>query len=321
MLDVVYREETLLNVIRCVTKNAKSVLLTAVFAVILIYLFSICGFLFLRDDFIMEVDPNTDKLTSSQNEYQNRIRAIRSSEQNEYCSAENCTSSDTEYESLEVEGDGLERSCDTLIMCIITTLNNGLRNGGGIGDVLRKPSSSEPLFMFRVVYDLLFFFIVIIITLNLIFGVIIDTFGDLRQEKQEKDYTLRNTCFICSLDRSKFDNKTVSFDEHIKLEHNMWHYLYFLILIKVKDKTEFTGPESFVYSCIQNKNLEWFPRMRAMSLDSSNKDEEENELNQIKSRLDQTSNLVINLLKQLDELKENFADKRKNEERPSLLKI
>jgi hypothetical protein len=26
-------------------------------------------------------------------------------------------------------------------MCIITTLNEGLRNGGGIGDVLRKPSS------------------------------------------------------------------------------------------------------------------------------------------------------------------------------------
>jgi len=26
-------------------------------------------------------------------------------------------------------------------MCIVTTLNEGLRNGGGIGDVLRKPSS------------------------------------------------------------------------------------------------------------------------------------------------------------------------------------
>ncbi len=33
-----------------------------------------------------------------------------------------------------------ERHCDSLIMCIITTLNEGLRNGGGIGDVLRKPS-------------------------------------------------------------------------------------------------------------------------------------------------------------------------------------
>lgn len=59
-MDVVYREETLLNVIRCVTKNAKSVLLTAVFAVILIYLFSICGFLFLQDDFLMEVDASVE---------------------------------------------------------------------------------------------------------------------------------------------------------------------------------------------------------------------------------------------------------------------
>jgi inositol 1,4,5-triphosphate receptor type 1 len=54
---VVYREETLHNVIRCVTKNAKSVLLTAVFAVIIIYLFSICGFLFFRDDFVIEIEP------------------------------------------------------------------------------------------------------------------------------------------------------------------------------------------------------------------------------------------------------------------------
>ena len=56
LLDVLYREETLLNVLKCITKNAKSVLLTAVFMVILIYLFSICGFLFLQDDFLMEVD-------------------------------------------------------------------------------------------------------------------------------------------------------------------------------------------------------------------------------------------------------------------------
>ena len=51
--------------------------------------------------------------------------------------------------------------------------------------------------MARVVYDLLFFFVVIIIVLNLIFGVIIDTFADLRSEKQQKDEILKNTCFIC----------------------------------------------------------------------------------------------------------------------------
>lgn len=35
-----------------------------------------------------------------------------------------------------------ERACDTLLMCIVTVLNHGLRNGGGVGDVLRKPSKN-----------------------------------------------------------------------------------------------------------------------------------------------------------------------------------
>lgn len=37
--------------------------------------------------------------------------------------------------------DGKQRVCDSLIMCILTSLNHGLRNGGGIGDLLRKPDS------------------------------------------------------------------------------------------------------------------------------------------------------------------------------------
>lgn len=95
------------------------------------------------------------------------------------------------------EDSSKERACDTLLMCIVTTLNQGLRNGGGIGDVLRRPSMKENMFVGRVIYDLLFFFVVIIIVLNLIFGVIIDTFADLRSEKQNKEEVLKNTCFIC----------------------------------------------------------------------------------------------------------------------------
>ncbi len=61
MLDVVYREDTLWNVIQCVVRNAKSVILTAVFAVIIIYLFAICGYLFIQDDFLMEVQTKADQ--------------------------------------------------------------------------------------------------------------------------------------------------------------------------------------------------------------------------------------------------------------------
>lgn len=41
-----------------------------------------------------------------------------------------------------------ERACDSLIMCIVTTMNQGLRNGGGIGDILRAPSSGVSFFSF-----------------------------------------------------------------------------------------------------------------------------------------------------------------------------
>lgn len=53
------------------------------------------------------------------------------------------------------------------------------------------------------------------------------------------------------MDRASFDNKTVSFEDHVTTEHNMWHYLYFIVLVKVKDSTEFTGPESYVYSLVK----------------------------------------------------------------------
>lgn len=56
LFDVVYREETLLNVIRSVTRNGRSIILTAVLALILVYMFSIIGFMFFKDDFLVTVD-------------------------------------------------------------------------------------------------------------------------------------------------------------------------------------------------------------------------------------------------------------------------
>lgn len=56
LLDVVYREETLLNVIKSVTRNGRSIVLTAVLALILVYIFSVVGYVFFNNDFLMDVD-------------------------------------------------------------------------------------------------------------------------------------------------------------------------------------------------------------------------------------------------------------------------
>uniref|UniRef100_A0A2K6ST88 Inositol 1,4,5-trisphosphate receptor n=1 Tax=Saimiri boliviensis boliviensis TaxID=39432 RepID=A0A2K6ST88_SAIBB len=315
LFDLIYREETLFNVIKSVTRNGRSILLTALLALILVYLFSIVGFLFLKDDFILEVDrlPNNHSRASPLGMPHGAAAFVGT------CSGDKmeCVSGVSVPEVLEEDGelDSTERACDTLLMCIVTVMNHGLRNGGGVGDILRKPSKDESLFPARVVYDLLFFFIVIIIVLNLIFGVIIDTFADLRSEKQKKEEILKTTCFICGLERDKFDNKTVSFEEHIKLEHNMWNYLYFIVLVRVKNKTDYTGPESYVAQMIKNKNLDWFPRMRAMSLVSNEGEGEQNEIRILQDKLNSTMKLVSHLTAQLNELKEQMTEQRKRRQR------
>ncbi|XP_076641115.1 inositol 1,4,5-trisphosphate receptor-like isoform X1 [Halictus rubicundus] len=321
LFDVVYREETLLNVIRSVTRNGRSIILTAVLALILVYMFSIIGFMFFKDDFLVSVDE--DILSSYSEANTGTCNAV----DNEKCEATDTVSRsvlgvadrDKNADVISIGGELKERSCDSLVMCIVTTLNQGLRNGGGIGDILRAPSSTEPLFVARVVYDLLFFFIVIIIVLNLIFGVIIDTFADLRSEKQQKELILKNTCFICGLNRSSFDNKTVSFEEHVKHEHNMWHYLYFIVLVKVKDPTEFTGPESYVYAMVKDRNLDWFPRLRAKSLAADEGEGEQIELRSLQSQLESTQQLVKCLSQQLTELRDQMTEQRKQKQRLGLL--
>lgn len=323
LFDLVYREETLLNVIKSVTRNGRSIILTAVLALILVYLFSIVGYLFFKDDFILEVDklPNETLLPDRTEPGETMTREFLYSDVCKAGSSENCSSviPSDQLIAEEMEEENKEHTCETLLMCIVTVLSHGLRSGGGVGDVLRKPSKEEPLFAARVIYDLLFFFMVIIIVLNLIFGVIIDTFADLRSEKQKKEEILKTTCFICGLERDKFDNKTVTFEEHIKEEHNMWHYLCFIVLVKVKDSTEYTGPESYVAEMIKERNLDWFPRMRAMSLVSSDSEGEQNELRNLQEKLESTMKLVTNLSGQLSELKDQMTEQRKQKQRIGLL--
>ncbi|VDD89339.1 unnamed protein product [Enterobius vermicularis] len=301
LFDIVASEETLRSVIRSVTRNWQSIIMTGLLALILVYLFSIV-------DFQLEID-NIDQMTEdslpkgvtpvqceniSSNFLENMTRAEGT-----------CLALDVPSSNEEKEDDGKIWSCQTLRMCILTTLNWGLRNGGGIGDVLRNVPPKEESFMPRIMYDMSFFIVLIVIVLNLVFGVIIDTFGDLRTERNEKDDILRNTCFICGLERGRFDNKIVTFEQHRENEHNLYHYLYFIVWLQIKDETEFTGPESYVAQCIKDRNNDWFPRMQAMSLAE---DDQETELPEKKSDVKDMIESLLNIIKshdrQLDEIKQ-----------------
>lgn len=146
-----------MNVIRSVTRNGRSIVLTAVLALILVYLFSIIGYMFFKDDFLVEVDaderqtssttPSMPDITVSMaaNGADNTCSAPDSFNKRMFCAGGGNGGAEAGSTVTAVSGgcggDAKERSCDSLVMCIVTTLNQGLRNGGGIGDILRAPSS------------------------------------------------------------------------------------------------------------------------------------------------------------------------------------
>uniref|UniRef100_A0A914EEX3 Uncharacterized protein n=1 Tax=Acrobeloides nanus TaxID=290746 RepID=A0A914EEX3_9BILA len=212
LFDIIVSEETLRNVIRSVTRNWQSIILTGLLALILVYHFSILGYLFFQKDFKLEVDKAKETqrfghLEAAISKANGILDEIRHNTQQQFCTSEDdCSQVDpalkAEESAVEEEEDKEEvAACDTLRMCIVTTLNWGLRNGGGIGDVLRNVHPDESHFLWRIIYDLSFFVMLIVIVLNLVFGVIIDTFGDLRTEKNEKEDVLKNNCFICGMER------------------------------------------------------------------------------------------------------------------------
>ena len=136
----------------------------------------------------------------------------------------------------------------------------------------------NPTYALRVAYDMTFWIVVILIVLNLLLGVIIDTFADQRKTNEEEELRNQNNCFICGISRAEFDgNSTSSFSHHTEKIHNKWSYLNFLVLLRTKDHTELTGPESAVYGMINNvpePDLSWFPRLRKGGRTAADDDED-----------------------------------------------
>ena len=47
----------------------------------------------------------------------------------------------------------------------------------------------------------------------------------------------------------------------------MWDYMHFLLYLQHKDRTEFTGAESYVSKLVAEGNLEWIPFKKSLLLE------------------------------------------------------
>uniref|UniRef100_A0A2I3H0N9 Ryanodine receptor 1 n=1 Tax=Nomascus leucogenys TaxID=61853 RepID=A0A2I3H0N9_NOMLE len=150
------------------------------------------------------------------------------------------------------------RPCAPLPQCYLFHMYVGVRAGGGIGDEIEDPAGDE-YELYRVVFDITFFFFVIVILLAIIQGLIIDAFGELRDQQEQVKEDMETKCFICGIGSDYFDTTPHGFETHTLEEHNLANYMFFLMYLINKDETEHTGQESYVWKMYQERCWDFFP--------------------------------------------------------------
>lgn len=237
LLDLIKRNKDLKNILRSITLNSYQLILTTILGIIVIYIFSIVGFLsfssFYSDDY-------------------SDVSAVT--------------------------------YCDNLINCFISTMITGVRQGGGIGDALVQPVKSDTNYWSLMVFNLFFFAIVINILLNIIFGIIIDTFGELRDQNQAEQKDIKENCFICGNQRFLFEIRRINWGFHINMEHNPSAYLAFLIYIRHKELDLCSGAEKYVKEKLEKNETLFFP-LTSLSLESG-KDVDEEKLDEVQEKVE-----------------------------------
>ncbi|KAJ8309071.1 hypothetical protein KUTeg_013945 [Tegillarca granosa] len=139
------------------------------------------------------------------------------------------------------EEDGnVDKKCHDMLTCFVYHLHTGVRAGGGIADEI-EPADGDPYELYRILFDITFFFFVIVILLAIIQGLIIDAFGELRDQLEQVKEDMESKCFICGIGKEYFDKVPHGFETHVQNEHNFANYMFFLMHLINKPDTEYTG--------------------------------------------------------------------------------
>ncbi|GFO35387.1 ryanodine receptor [Plakobranchus ocellatus] len=157
------------------------------------------------------------------------------------------------------EEDGqVDYKCHDMATCFVYHLHTGVRAGGGIGDEI-EPADGDAKEVYRILFDITFFFFVIVILLAIIQGLIIDAFGELRDQLEQVKEDMESKCFICGIGKDYFDKVPHGFEIHVKNEHNFANYMFFIMHLINKPDTEYTGQETYVWEMYQQRCWDFFP--------------------------------------------------------------
>ena len=150
-------------------------------------------------------------------------------------------------------------NCTDMLSCLLFHLHHAVRAGGGVSDVIAPPNTNDSFVLPRFFFDMSFFFIVIVFLLAIIQGLIIDAFGELRDREEGVRASMQNKCFICGINKDKFNQVPRGYETHTNKEHFYPNYLFFIMYLINKHDTLYTGQESYVWELYLKRKWDFFP--------------------------------------------------------------
>jgi len=184
------------------------------------------------------------------------------------------------------------RTCSTLFQCFASYTNEGLKNAGISGlvrDITGTDTYPRSLWdkgdiLANVVVDLSFFLIIIFVLASFLNGVIVDTFGELRDANDADAARLAGECFVCGLTEDDFKKGPYDLDEHRQVDHSLINYVFLVLCIQEKnDRLDlivpgprlWTAQELYVRECIENGDISFLPQGQTLCLQKVAEEEED----------------------------------------------
>merc|ERR1711907_532490 len=107
---------------------------------------------------------------------------------------------------------------------------------------------------------MMFFLVVGVVLFDIVTGIILDKFGELREDTAARADYFGSTAFISGIENSAYEEVDSSFKfEVLNEEHqNRWAYVFFLAHLEVKSRAEYNGAETMVFKAIEANDTSCF---------------------------------------------------------------
>ena len=150
-----------------------------------------------------------------------------------------------------------ENICSSSLQCILYFFNYGFSENSIDMNLISFKTDTG--------YYLRQFFFQIFLTLfvsrifsNIFYAIITDAFSEMREISTINEEDMQKICFICQITRNDCMIEHIDFLKHIK-EHKVEKYIKFICNIILKNETNLTYEEYYVYEMIKDRKFDWFP--------------------------------------------------------------